>query len=279
MINKVVYSHWSKPMDGECVGFNTKEAFANCARLSVLTSKDWAETVELVTDQEGYDFLIKDLKLPFDNVRVELDKLNYIDEKHWAIGKVYACSIQEEPFMHIDFDAMWFKKPPNYLLEAPTAFQNREYISDGFHRFYISLVEQVRDSNDLKINNHISIQNPILPFGENHPREIQEFAVNCGFMCFNDLSIMPIWWECALDYIEKVGYKTNGWDMPSIIFEQFFLSKLLQANKINIETLGDVWVDENRARETGYTHLISNSKRNPIAEEKVANKLKKYINN
>lgn len=278
MINKVVYSHWSKPMDGDHVGFNSKEAFANCARLSVLTSKEWAETVELVTDQRGYEFLIKDLKLPFDTVRVELDKLNHIDEMHWAIGKIYACSIQEEPFMHIDFDAMWFKRPPDYILNAPAAFQNKEYISDAYHQFYISLVEQVRDHGKLKINEHINIQNPIVPYEQNSI-EFQEYAVNCGFMCFNDLSIIPLWWECALDYVKNIGNKVNGWDIPSIVFEQFFISKLLQANNINFEVLDQVWVYEERATEVGYTHLISASKRNPIIEEKVAKKLKKYINN
>lgn len=278
MVNKVVYSLWSKPMEDENVGFNTKEAFANCARLSVLTSKEWADTVELVTDKKGYEFLVEDLKLPFDNVRIELDKLNHIDKIHWAVGKIYACLIQEEPFMHLDFDAMWFKRPPDYLLKAPTAFQNKEYISDAYHQFYIGLVEQVRELGELKINEHISIQDPIVPYKENSIK-FQEYAVNCGFMCFNDLSIIPLWWECALDYIEKIGTDLNGWKIPSIVFEQFFLSKLLQANKITIKTLGETWVDEGLAVKAGYTHLISNSKRNPIAEEKVANKLKKYTNN
>ena len=278
MINKVVYSHWSKPMDGEHVGFNSKEAFANCARLSILASKKWAGAVELVTDKEGYKFLIEDLKLPFDNIRVELDHLNHIDEMHWAIGKIYACLIQEEPFMHIDFDAMWFKKPPDYILNAPAAFQNKEYISDAYHQFYIGLVEQVRDHGGLEINKYINIQNPIVPYEQNSI-EFQEYAVNCGFMCFNDLSIIPFWWECATDYIEKIGARVNGWDIPSIIFEQFFISKLLQVKNINFEVLDQVWVYEDRAREVGYTHLISASKRNPIVEEKVANKLKSYINN
>ena len=278
MINKVVYSHWSKPMSSENVGFNSKEAFANCAKLSVLTSKEWADVVELVTDQEGYKFLIEDLKLPFDNVRVELDSLNHIDKKHWAIGKIYACLIQEEPFMHLDFDAMWFKRPPDYLLKAQTAFQNKEYISDRYHQFYIALVEQVRDHGKLKINEHISIQDPVVPY-EQDSAKFQEYAVNCGFMCFNDLSIIPLWWECALDYIKTIGDNLNGWNIPSIVFEQYFLSKLLQANKITIKTLGDTWVDESLAQVAGYTHLIAGSKRNPIAEEKIAKKLNKYINN
>ena len=64
MINKVVYSHWSKPAKDDCVGFNTKEAFANSAKLSALMSKKWADEVELVTDKKGYDLLKKGEKIP-----------------------------------------------------------------------------------------------------------------------------------------------------------------------------------------------------------------------
>jgi len=55
-MNKVVYSQWSKPAKDEFVGFNSKEAFANCAELSVLNSKKWFDKVELVTDEKGYKF-------------------------------------------------------------------------------------------------------------------------------------------------------------------------------------------------------------------------------
>jgi len=53
MINKVVYSHWSKPAKDDAVGFNSKEAFANSAKLSTLMSKKWADEIELVTDKKG----------------------------------------------------------------------------------------------------------------------------------------------------------------------------------------------------------------------------------
>ena len=79
MIKKVVYSHWSKPAKDDCVGFNSKEAFTDSAKLSILTSKKWADEIELVTDKKGYELLVKDLKLPFDNVKIELDTLNKIE--------------------------------------------------------------------------------------------------------------------------------------------------------------------------------------------------------
>ena len=139
MINKVVYSHWSKPAKDDCVGFNSKEAFANSAKLSALMSKKWADEVELVTDKKGYDLLIKDLKLPFDNVKVELDTLNKIDNKFWAIGKLHACLLQDKPFMHLDMDAFWFKKPPAHILKAEACFQNWE-TDEYSHQYYRKLI-------------------------------------------------------------------------------------------------------------------------------------------
>ena len=59
-MKKVVYSHWSKPSKDESLGFNSKQAFKNCAELSVLHSKKWFDKIELVTDEKGYKFLIED---------------------------------------------------------------------------------------------------------------------------------------------------------------------------------------------------------------------------
>jgi len=86
-MDKVVYSHWSKPSKDEYVGFNSKQAFKNCAELSVLHSRKWFSKVELVTDRKGYKFLIEELKLPFTDVKVELDCLNDIPKKIGLLGK------------------------------------------------------------------------------------------------------------------------------------------------------------------------------------------------
>ena len=256
-MDKVVYSHWSKPAKDEYVGFNSKKSFANCAELSVLYSRKWFDKVELVTDEKGYKLLIEDLKLPFTNVKVELDCLNHIAKHHWSIGKIYACNIQDEPFIHQDFDVIWFKKPPLRILNAQAAFQNIES-DENSSNYYIPLI------NDAKISNY----------------ELNKYcnfdllkAYNCGIICFNDLSIISKWYDLAIDYINK-----NKTPIPltPIFFEQFLISNLCKYHNFKVETIGDQWINEEDAKKYGYTHLISQTKRNKNVEEIVEKKLKKF---
>jgi hypothetical protein len=258
-MNKVVYSQWSKPSKDECIGFRSKQAFANCAELSVLNSRKWFDNVELVTDEKGYKFLIEDLKLPFTNVKVELDRLNNISNEHWSIGKLYACSIQDKPFMHQDFDVIWFKKPPNRVLNAQAAFQELE--SDkGFHGYYRPLMD------DAKINN----------YELNKYCNLDELAAyNCGVICFNDLSITSKWYDLAMDYIRKSKKNIN---LKPIFFEQFLIYNLCKYYDFNVETISEkkYFITKEDSIKYGYTHLISQSKRKPDVEELVAKKLKKH---
>ena len=260
MINKVVYSYWSKPSKGKNVGFNSIKAFSNCATLSVLNSKKWFDKVELVTDKKGYKLLIDKLKLPFDTVVVDLDKLNNIDKKHWAIGKLHACSIQKEPFMHLDFDAIWFKKPPEKILKAKACFQNWE-TNQYTHVFYKPLMKLCKKTPELKIHKYCDF------------KEIN--ALCCGFIGFNDLSKIKLWYDLALDYIEKAGNKKQ--EISSIMFEQYFISNILKYFKIPVTTLGENWVEEDLAKKVGYTHLIANSKREKHIEDKIKEKLKNTL--
>jgi hypothetical protein len=41
MVEKVVYSFWSKPMNSDNIGFNSEESFINCLKLSVFYSKKY----------------------------------------------------------------------------------------------------------------------------------------------------------------------------------------------------------------------------------------------
>ena len=255
MIDKVIYSHWSKPAKDKYVGFNSKEAFADCARLSIIYSRKWFDKVELITDKKGFEFLIDDLKLPFTDVKIELDKLNHIGSTHWAIGKLYSCKMQKEPFMHLDFDAIWFKKPPDHVLMAGVGFQNKEFDKE-FHWFYKPLMDEAK-------NWGLSVK-------ANFDRIL---AFNCGFMVFNDRSFLDEWFVYALEYIGQYDkYHDNNADIihcSSIIFEQFFLANLCEYYGTNSVALKDDWIDDETAEKYGYTHLISVSKRNKSVEEKI----------
>jgi len=266
MINKVVYSHWSKPAKDDSVGFNSKEAFSNSFRLSLLTSKQWADEVELVTDKKGYDLLIKDLKLPFDNVKIELDTLNKIDTRFWAIGKLHACMLQDKPFMHLDMDAFWFKKPPRHILNAEACFQNWE-TDEYSHQYYRRLIYDCHETPELKMHKYVDFSKVVLN------------AVCCGFMGYNNLKHIPEWYDLALDYINTAGKIADPMNVPSIMFEQYFISNLLKHYKVPITTLGHKWVSEPEAKKYGYTHLISQSKRKKEIEIKVKNRLKKELKN
>ncbi len=255
-MNKVVYSHWSKPSKDEYVGFNSKQAFKNCAELSVLHSKKWFDKVELVTDEKGYKFLIEELKLPFTDIKVELDCLNDIPKENWSIGKIYACKIQNEPFMHQDFDVIWFKKPPLKILNAQAAFQNKE-ANEHCLGFYMPLMNDAK-AKKYDLNKYCNLD--ILG------------AYNCGIIVFNDLSIIDKWYDLAIDYVNKNKSNIN---LKPIFFEQFVIYNLCKYYNFNVEILGDEWVEEEKAAEYGYTHLIAQSKRNKDIEDSIEKKLRK----
>lgn len=255
-LNKVIYSHWSKPTKANGLGFRSKEAFSRCAELSVLNSKKWFDKVELVTDEQGYKFLIDDLKMPFTSVKVELDKLNHISDQYWSIGKIYSCKIQKEPFMHQDFDVIWFKKPPDRILKAQAAFQNIE-LDPMYHAFYLPLMHNAK-LEKLKLKKYCNLD--LLR------------AYNCGIILFNDLSIINKWYNLSLDYIEN-SLKNDLY--KPIFFEQFLIYNLCLYYNFKVETIAFDHIWGELAAEIGYTHLISNSKRKKHIEKLVEEKLKK----
>ena len=77
-------------------------------------------------------------------------------------------------------------------------------------------------------------------------------------------------------------------ELSSIMFEQYHLPQLLESNNYKVETITgtlhvddwktkvdpDIWfINDDRAKDYGYTHLISTSKRRIELEEKVAQRL------
>jgi hypothetical protein len=79
-----------------------------------------------VTDEMGRKILIDKLGLPYTSVRVVLDELNDYHPDLWALGKLYAYKIQEEPFIHVDSDIFIWKPFSDQLANAPLVAQNRE---------------------------------------------------------------------------------------------------------------------------------------------------------
>lgn len=83
---------------------------------SFMSAYEKNSNIELVTDSIGKIILCDVLKLPYKNVKIELNNLN---QKFWFLGKIKTYSLQEEQFLHIDGDVIFKKYYPsinNYKL-------------------------------------------------------------------------------------------------------------------------------------------------------------------
>ena len=264
MIKKIVYSLWSKP-NQDFYGFNSEKNFIECFALSYIFSKRNFEKVELVTDLKGESLIVDKYGFKFDSISTELESINYIDSMHWAIGKIYACKIQKEPFLHIDNDVILFKGLPSSFLKMDSIFQSFE---GSFFREYYSDI--------LKYSAKSYANKPIW----HNPNNTN--AYNCGILGFNNLSLLETWWQESLNYIKHVDLiKIPKNKTTSLIFEQVFIYELCNYNKFNIGLLSDFYekeeeiqiLNEELTTKIGYTHLISNSKRDIENEKKISKRL------
>lgn len=267
MIERAVYSLWTTPMDGKHVGFNTEEALFNCFKLSLYYTKKWFKEVHLVTDIKG-KALVEKHGLKFDNINTDLENImEGVYRNHWSLGKIHACKIQDKPFMHIDIDVIWFKKPPLSILTSDASFQ---CIEDQGQEYWYKLLIDHAEKN---------YKNKPVWF---NCKKIK--AYNCGFIAINKLDILQEWWDEAINYINYLD--NSGFDynhhLSCLIYEQFVIYHLCEYKNCTVDvlsnhhpsSLGKGWLPEKAAVELGYTHLIAQSKRDPKIELKVKNKLK-----
>lgn len=271
MIERAVYSLWTSPMEGEHVGFNTEEALINCFKLSLYYTKQWFKEVHLVTDLRGKE-LVEKHGLEFDNINTDFEHvMQGVYNGHWSLGKIYACKVQDKPFMHIDIDVIWFKKPPLSILTSDASFQCVE--DQGQEYWYKLLV----DHADKHYTDKPSWFNC---------KEIK--AYNCGFIAFNKLEVVQEWWDESIKYIsylDKSGFDYNH-HLSCLIYEQFAVYHLCKYKGCKVDVLsnhhpssiGKGWLPEDAAKAVGYTHLIASSKRKPEIELKVKKRLSQIIN-
>jgi hypothetical protein len=267
MIKRAVYSLWTKPMNGKTVGFNTEKNLIDCFALSLHYTKKWFDEVHLVTDFEGKD-LVERYGLSFDNIDTSLEHVMMgIYENHWSLGKIYACKLQKEPFIHIDIDVILFKPLPDKFLKSDAAFQNLETESQKY--WYKWLLDHAE-------KNYVS-----------KPKWFDTEKVkayNCGVIAFNKLDVIQEWWTESLNYIKFLDESKFNYDhhLSCLIYEQFCIYCICKFYNYEVDLLtfyGESHekymgtISEELAKKLGYTHLIAASKRDPLIEKKIKNRL------
>jgi len=134
-VMKIIQSFWTKPFlqSGDFLwdsrlngGWPERKYNYFSWALSCLQLSKYYKEIELVTDELGKFILIDKLQLPYTGVSVSLNKLDDYDASLWALGKVYAYSLQDTPFLHVDSDIFIWKKFDDRIDSAALTAQNQE---------------------------------------------------------------------------------------------------------------------------------------------------------
>jgi hypothetical protein len=225
---KIVQSLWSKPGQkneatkfsdmNKCGWLDKKYNYYSWA-LSALQFKKFYEKVELVTDKDGYDLLINRMKLPYTDVKVVLDDLNDYHPDLFALGKVYAYGIQDEPFIHVDADIYIWGKFSEQLEKSSLLCQHKEH--GKFHSdFYTGIFMEMASCFDF--------------YPEVLDKSINKYgniiSVNAGIIGGQNYEFFKGYTEKVFEFVNRNIKHLNKIDvrLSNTVFEQFFFHALAE---------------------------------------------------
>jgi uncharacterized protein DUF6734 len=261
---KIVHSFWSKPAlkrdkGNEKINGGWRHEKYNYMSwaLSCLSFKKQYKNIELVTDAKGKKLLVDTLKLPYTSVRVELDVLNHYPSELWAAGKLFAYSLQNEPFIHVDGDVYVWQKFKKELESAPLIGQHLERV-EGHYNYGINQIRKHGFS--------------LLPEFEKDFQKQKKFnATNAGILGGNNVDFFKEYVERAFWFINKNLHKMDATIIGAnyaLIYEQYLFSVLARIKKIKVhhyiedngEDIGQVTNFKRKYGENKFVHLLGESK-------------------
>ena len=261
---KIVQSLWSKPgrqkADGNRCSWPDKKYNYFSWALSALQFRKYYDQVELITDEQGYDLLINKLELPYTNIKLVLNDLDCYPADLWALGKLYAYGMQEEPFIHADADVYIWGRFNESLENASLLCQNIER-GEEYNQWYTGVFfdmlknfryyPPVFDKSIARNGSIVSINAGILggsnmPFFRNYAKEAFLFV------------------DKNIDLLNMVDLKTSN-----TIFEQFLFYALSEESNEQLQFYNPhfirYWNDladfTKVPHENRYLHLIGKSKK------------------
>lgn len=200
-----------------------------------LAARVFPET-EFVTDMRGAE-IAKLLGWPFTQVSTALehwpaDGLTHI----WALGKLVACALQEQPFVQFDGDVLLFKPLPKRLTRQRLIAQ-----SPDFPHYYTS-----RDMRAAQV---------VADFAPDGT------AYNAGLLGGSDVALVRAFAWAGLDLARKFrGCPLNG-TTTSMIIEQYQLGVFSRRVGVEVGTLLPLAPSRKQVAKAGYAHLTGAAKR------------------
>jgi hypothetical protein len=225
------------------------------ADLSLRLARQHFGETELVTDSAGRDLAAR-FSLPFDNVRTDLDRIGHVDPRLWCYGKLEAYRLQEEPFIHLDFDV--FMKLPVDLGERfagkALVFQEWEFAAGSAGQY----ARAVRACQVLGCRS--------FPAWKSQSR-----AGVAGVVAGLDPPALRPWFDAARDWVENPdnapfwGRALRGDTFKFVIAaEQYLPVEVLGQDRVGVLLDGP-----GEAQQLGFVHYAGGMKRDPQIEKKI----------
>lgn len=189
--------------------------------LSVLKLREFYRDVVLVGDSLAKEILIDQLNLPYTDVELTLDGLNY-PPSMWAVGKLLAYRGARTPFIHVDGDLMiWEKLPAFNPKKKQLLFQNFE-----FDDSYATVLKQMQCTYDY-------LPDEFLQFMQ---RGASVTSLNAGLLGTNDPDFLAEYTEKALRFVDlNVDRIRQTKDQSlNMMYEQLLCYLIAEERKIDL---------------------------------------------
>jgi hypothetical protein len=262
---KIIQSLWTTPLHTNASddvnlryagGWPSSKYHAISWALSALKLKQLYEKIHLYADNEGRDWLINQLQLPYNEVHVELNELDRYHPSLWSLSKIYAYGKQDRPFLHIDGDVFMWKPLPTEKMKAILLCQN---VEENFS-FYSASLEEIKQ--------HFSFLPEL--FKRNNGQ--QTLAANAGVMGGNNTTFFANYARQAFELVERNKQELNKIDVGAFnnVLEQYFLFQLARERSLHFEAIFDSIPESympllqiNTAPViSSFVHTVGNSKKN-----------------
>lgn len=238
--------------DDSYSGYQSESNFLLFLNLSLEYAKQYStKPVELYGCNRVEKLLDKITDVKFININ---DRVTDIHKKLglWMYPKVVACSLQKEPFIHIDNDF--------FLLEDPHTAFNKQFLFQSLEPTHIYYNYRAGFSYLNKVL-EIDLSDTI--------------PLNCGIMGFKDLEVVSRWCE-SIEYLlkSKTDYlylmKTRG-----ILLNHTLEQGLLGYYTNDVDLLVDLKGVFSNRTSFKFVHAWTDSKKNSKVIKKVSDRLRK----
>lgn len=219
-----VQTFWLHEFDENWHSWRSKQDLMVSCSLSFFLLKKHFNITKLVCNELGRIFMVEELGLPFDRIEMLDIEDSELNEFVWSIKKLYAYSVQDEPFIHIDTDFFMFEKPSHEYLNSQIFAQNLEIN----HPIYASIrSDAVR----------FGLQLPNYVISEERPA----VALNVGIVGGQNIKFFKEFYFLAKNIVEENASSLEIYAEKFYFFyiflEQYILYEFIKSQRIDIRTL------------------------------------------